>query len=111
MFKRLVLCLTLVMILTVGPVIAMEEDQECTMIKGSKVIQMMPDRSMRGVTVPDDITITIGPELDEASVENLNSQNDMDWDGAHMGMIQVDFGRGPEPLVIIVKTTDVKDCK
>ena len=113
MLKKLILCLTLVLALTIGSsAIAMENEQECTMIKGSRVVQVMPNTSLRGVTVPEDIDITIGPELVPTMVNNLNSQTPgVDWTGAHMGMISVDFGQGPMPLVIVVKIGDVKDCK
>ena len=113
MLKKLFLCLTLVLALMVGSsAIAMENEQECTMIKGSRIIQVMPNSSLRGVTVPEDIAITIGPELVPTMVNNLNPQTPgVDWTGAHMGMVSVDFGQGPMPLIVVVKVEDVKDCK
>jgi len=112
MLKKLFLCLILVLSLAIGSsALACEPDQVCTLIKGSKVIQIMPDRSLRGVTVPDDVEFTAGPELNPVMVDNLNSQTDMDWNEGHMGMIMVDFGQGPTPVILVVKPTDIKDCK
>ena len=112
MFKKLFLCLTLVLALTIGSsAIAMEGGQECTVIGGSKIIQVMNNMSLRGIVAPSDERITIGPELNETMVNNLNSQTGMLWFEGHLAMIEVDFGNGPVPVMIVVKVRDVKDCK
>ena len=111
MFKKLCLVLILTLSLMVGGALACAPDDTCTIIKGSKIIQVMPDRSLRGVIVPDDIEISVGPELDAAMVANLNSQTNMDWTDGNIGIIMVDFGSGPTPVMVVVKETDVKDCQ
>jgi len=115
MLKKLILCLVLAMALVIGPiggvVMAMEDGQKCMLTKGSKVLQMMPNTSMRSVVVPEDISVEIGPELTLEMAMNLNKQTDMDWSDGHTGMIEVDFGQGPIPIIVIMKTIDVKECK
>lgn len=113
MFKKLFLVLALVFALVIVPVsgvMAADNGDQCTLKKGMKVIQLMPNKSMRGVTVPKDVAIEIGPEIPAAMVERLNSMGSgMDWTSANMGIIEVDFGRGAEPLMLVVKDSDV-DC-
>ena len=111
MFKKL-LVLVLALFLFLSPAaLACEDGQSGVLMKGMKVIQIMPDRSLRGVTVPSDVNINIGPELNEDMVQNLNSQTDMDWTGGNLGIIEVDFGQGPTPVMLVVKDSDVRDCK
>ena len=112
MFKKLVMCLVLVMFLA-GPLnglMAAEDGDECTLKKGMKVVQLLPDRSMRGIIVPADVDIKIGPEIPGSMVGRLNALGGgMEWTGGNMGMIEVDFGNGPVPIMLIVKDSDV-DC-
>lgn len=109
--KRLLLVLTLALALAVSPIWAASPDDICTMIQGSKVIQIMPNKSLRGVLVPYDVEINIGPEINETMINNLNSQTDMDWTGGNVGVIMIDQGRGLTPIPLVVKDSDVKDCK
>jgi len=99
---------------TTEKVTQLKEGQTCTMIKGSKVIQIMPDKKLIAVTVPDDIDILLGKKLTPKMVTNLNTQSKqtkLNWIGSHIGIVEVDFGTGLVPLTIVVKPIDVKDCK
>ncbi len=119
MFKKLMLCLVLVMALVAGPIggaaVAAEEGQTCTLLAGVKIIQIMPDRTLMGVITPGEISIAIGAEIDAEMVANLNNQSTgehaMDWTGGNMGMVEYDFGHGPVPLMLVIKDVDVRDCK
>ena len=115
MFKNLFICLALVMALVAGPigggVYAMEDGQQCTVIGGEKILQILPDQSLRGVIVPQDNTIILGPQITAKMAENLTRQAGFDWVGAHMALIEVDFGAGPMPLMLVVRPQSVKDCK
>jgi len=119
MFKKLMLCLVLVMALVAGPIggaaLAAEDGQTCTLLGGVKIIQIMPDGTLMGVTTPGEISIKIGAEIDAEMVANLNSQSTgehtMDWTGGNMGIVEYDFGSGPVPLLLVVKDVDVRDCK
>ena len=111
MFKKLILVLTLVFALAL-PAVAMEDGQQCTLIEGGRVIQILPDSSLRGVINPEDISVEIGPELTPEAVEMItNATRENDWQGAHMGMVEVDLGAGPYPCMIIIRPQYVKDCK
>ena len=111
MFKKLCLVLILSLALLVGSGLACQPDDTCTLMKGTKIVQVMPDGSLRGVVVPDDVEISIGPELTPEMVANLNSQTNMDWTDGNIGVVMVDFGTGPTPVMVVVKETDVKDCR
>lgn len=116
MFKKLMLCLVLVMALIVGPigggVYAMEKGQECTVLEGAKIIQILPDESLRGVTVPEDASITLGAKLESAQATTLNrATGEDDWQDAYMAIIEYNFGDGIVPLLLVVKPHHVKDCK
>jgi len=115
MFKKFTLCLLLVIALVVGPigggVFAMENNQQCTLIAGSKILQILPDQSLRGVITPQDDTISIGAQITAEMAENLTRQVGFNWTGAHIAMIEVDFGTGPMPLMLVVRPENVKDCK
>jgi len=112
MFKKLFLVLVLVVFL-MAPLSAdaLQSDQECTLIAGSRVVQVMPDRLLRGVIVPAETDILIGPEIPNDIIRELNSKTNLDWTGSHVGMIQVDFGQGPAPVMLFIKPSDVKDCE
>jgi len=116
MFKKLILVLALSLVLMVGGAFASEDGQVCTLIQGSKVLQLMPDQSTRPTIVPEDISINVGPEITAGMVEQFNTFSmrmgeSMDWTGGNIGMIEIDFGNGPVPLMLIFKNEDVKDCR
>ncbi len=116
MFKKLTLCLVLVIALVFGPIgggiYAMEDGQQCTLIEGARVIQILPDHSLRGVINPEELSVDIGPELTPEAITTMSrATKETDWQGAHMGIVMVDLGAGPFPCVIVVKPQYVKDCK
>ena len=115
MVKRLLLCLVLTVALMIGGidgVYATEDGQECTVLGGQKILQVMPDKNMRGVITPEEYTITLGPEVQEKTVTRLNEiAPPFDWSGAHIALIMVDFGQGAVPLMLVVRPENVKDCK
>jgi len=115
MLKRLMLCLVLVIALVAGGidgVYAMEDGQTCTLLKGEKIIQILPDTSLRGVITPEESAILLGPELTEKIATRLNTEAPpFDWTGGHMALIEIDFGGGPMPLMIVVRPENVKDCE
>jgi len=111
MFKKLILTLILVFVLAM-PLSAMEDGQQCTLIEGGRVIQIMPDHSLRGVINPEETSVDIGAELTPDAVDILtNATKDNDWQGAHMGIVMVDIGAGPFPCLIVIRPQYVKDCK
>jgi hypothetical protein len=110
MFKRLMLCLVLVLALAM-PLSAMEDGQQCTLIKGARVVQLLPDQSLRHVITPQDYSITIGSEILVTGVENLSKLDGFNWTGGHLALVEVDFGSGPAPLILAVRPESVKDCK
>ena len=115
MLKKLLLCLVLTVALMIGGidgVYATEDGQDCTVLEGQKILQVMPDKSMRGVITPEEYTITLGPETAEKTVARLNKiAPPFDWTGAHIALIVIDFGNGPVPLMLVVRPENVKDCK
>jgi len=116
MLNKLLLCLVLITAIVFGPIgggiYAMETEQTCTVLEGQKIVQVMPDKSFRGVIVPEENLITLGPELNEKTVTRLNkTAMPFDWTGGHMAIIEIDFGNGMMPLLIIVRPENVKDCK
>lgn len=113
MLKKLFLVLALVLtIICVGNLYAFEDKETCTLIEGAKVVQVLPDNTLRGIIVPESIEINIGPEIPQNVKDIIQGQlsGGMDWSEAHIGMIQVDFGAGPIPLILIIKEIDVRDC-
>jgi len=118
MFKQLLLAVLILMfsvsisLMLPLSVAAFEDGQQCTLIEGGIVIQIMPDQSLRGVINPEDILVDIGPEITVDNVTILTrATKDNDWQGAHMGMVMVDLGAGPFPCMIVVRPQYVKDCK
>ena len=116
MFKQLALVLILVLTLAVGSAFAAIDGQECTLKQNAKVIQVLGGNMLRGVIVPADIQISIGPEISEGMASSFNAMpmnEGMDWTGGNLGKIDVDFGdgNGPLPVMIVIKKEDVKDCK
>jgi len=116
MLNKLLLCLVLVAALVFGPIgggiYAMETEQTCTVLEQQKIIQVMPDKSLRGIVTPSEHTIALGPKLTEKVVTRLNkTAMPFDWTGGHMAIIEIDFGNGMMPLLIIVRPENVKDCK
>ncbi len=115
MFKKLFICLTLIAMLFISPiagVYAMEEGQECTIIKNAKIIQILPDRSFRGVISPAEVIVTVGAKLTPVMASKLNRiSGEINWNGGYMGLIEVDFGNGLIPLLVVVRPEYVKDCK
>ena len=113
MFKKLFICLALIVALVLPlNVSALENDQQCTLIEGAKVIQILPDQSLRGVINPEEMAYEIGPKLTpEAVIVITRATKENEWEGAHMGMVTVDFGAGSYPCMIIVRPQYVKDCK
>ncbi len=117
MFKKLilVLVLSLGLMLMAGPIFGSEDGQTCTLIQGAKVLQVMSDQSMRPVIVSQDMPVTVGAELTEETVTRFNDFSTsvgvkMEWAGGNFGLIEVDFGRGLTPLMLVFKNEDVKDC-
>jgi len=93
---------------------AFKEDDTCTLKKGSKIIQILPGMGLKPVMAPKDEVLNVGPELEKDKIDWLHAQPGtatMDWNGSHYGQISVDFGRGPTPVFLMVKPSDVKDCK
>ena len=113
MFKKLFICLALIVALVLPlNVSALENNQQCTLIEGARVIQILPDQSLRGVINPAEMVVEIGPKLTPEAVTMMTrATKENDWEGAHMGIVTVDFGNGPYPCMIIVRPQYVKDCK
>ena len=110
LFRTLLLTFLLLPLL----VMASEDGQTCTLIKNSKVIQLMPPGTgytLRRVNVPEDILVKVSSEIPLKIAINLNKlDKSMNWLGGNIGMIQIDFGYGKVPILIMFKNTDVKDC-
>lgn len=112
MFKKILISLVLALILCfiTVPATAFEQNQECTVIEGSKIFQTMFD-DVSGVLVPRDDPIILGDAVSAGAVAFFNSITGMDWTGARLASIEVDLGDGDiRTLEIIVKPSDVKDC-
>ena len=90
----------------------LRDGRKCTLMKGAKIIQVMPgSQPLRGTVVLSDTPVVIHAALDNATVLNLISWTGMDWRNAHAAITLVDFGNGPITIAILIKPTDVKDCK
>jgi hypothetical protein len=112
MLKKLFICLALITALILPlNVIAMEDGQQCSLIAGTKVLQILPDHSIRGVIAPVDTPVEIGPQIPASLAENLARQMGLNWTGAHMAMIEIDFGHGPVPVILVVRPVSVEDCQ
>jgi hypothetical protein len=112
MFKKLLLVAVLVLGLAFTAT-AMDIGQTCTMIYGAKVLLMVPGRGMKGVVVPEDTQATVLDIVPKDMVNVLNEQTQMDWTGSAAMTFSIDFndGRGPQPIYVIVRAEDVKDCR
>jgi hypothetical protein len=116
MIKRLALALVLILALLVGSVPAAEDGQVCTLMAGEKIYQVMPDSNLKGVITPDALDRQIGQQIENSFAKYLNDLKmnkdvGIKWDGANMGMVMVDFGGGPVPVMVLVRDSSVKDCK
>ena len=113
MFKKLFLSLILITALLISPVIAVDVDNEktCTLLKDSIAIQVLSDKSIIVVAVPEDISITMGRKLIPEEAKTMTSETGMDWTEGIMGSITVDFAGGyVYDLLVIVLPSYLKDC-
>lgn len=115
MFKKLCLVLLLTLVLAFSSVsFAAEDGQTCTLKPSSKVLQIMPNRGLNPVLTQEAVTIEIGPEISQAQVDALNSMpinKDLDWNGANFGMVEIDFGQGPVPIMLMVRDESLENCQ
>lgn len=109
MFKNFLLALVLSLALVFSAQAA-DIGQECTIHQGSKIIQVMPDNSLRGIIVPEDSNVKVVKKLSVDWVEKLNNITDIDWEGSNIVILQYDFGAGPVPLVLIIPANSL-DCE
>ncbi len=94
----------------------MGRGQECTVIKGSRILQVMNSGIPKGVLVPKDDPVLLGDPISNERTTELNNINfggfNIDWTGSYNAIIKVDFDDGTvQTLELIVKPSDIKDCK
>ena len=116
MKKLLMLTLIVFFMMTVVS-FAAEEGQVCTLKEFAKVFQVMPNGGLRPTMVPESGEVEIGAEIEDDLVlmfndfDRKNGITDTEWESGHYGILMHDFGNGPTPIFMILKDSDVENCR
>jgi len=112
MFKKLIVGLLIAAFCFIPSLVSAET---CQVLKGTKMVVLIPDGNIRAVTMPHDADFDVKETITEEQatwLENNVPPGAGEWDGAKIGEFIYNCPEhGPEPLVVIIQQKNLIDCE